>query len=140
MTILTREQILKARKRKTVDLPIPELGGQIRLQALSAQAALAFAELSQHAKANPKGEVDPDLFTMLLEASMVDEDGKPIFEAGAAKELLPIISLETMMLLMESIPGLKEMKAKIAAPATQPARDAADKVAEMIGGGAPSGN
>lgn len=80
MAILTKEQILKADRKKTVDITVPEWGGSVRLQELSASdrdmweaESFTFAENGE-AKFNPK-----HARARLVVRCIVDDTGRRMF-------------------------------------------------------------
>jgi hypothetical protein len=81
--MLNRDSILQAQDLKTVDEPIPEWGGDIRLRILTAAERFAI-----NTAATVDGKFDPAVFqTVLIEAAAVNEDGTPMFQPGDAAAL-----------------------------------------------------
>lgn len=80
---LTREQILEAsRKLPTVDVPVPELGGDVQLTAMTASARMAWEKSSF-----PDGAADLREYSLgLISRSMVGDDGKPMFSTDEIGE------------------------------------------------------
>ena len=81
MALLSKDQILKADRKKTVDVPVKEWGGEVRLQELSAsdrdlwenESFVLNAE-GTGAKFNPK-----HARARLVVRCLVDENGKRMF-------------------------------------------------------------
>lgn len=73
---LTREQILAAQDRKYVEVDVPEWGGKVRLQSLSADETLYHEALS---KRRQQGDLKVNPLTSMLAASIVDEHGNLLF-------------------------------------------------------------
>jgi hypothetical protein len=69
--IVSRESILRASRRRTAEVEVPELGGVVRLMALSATEVLEY-----HRVIKSEGA---DHVAWLLVRSIVDADGKRIF-------------------------------------------------------------
>lgn len=81
MALLTKDQIIKADKKKTIDVPVKEWGGDVRLQELSAsdrdmwenESFVLNAE-GTGAKFNPK-----HARARLVVRCIVDDKGKRLF-------------------------------------------------------------
>jgi len=78
MTRLTRDQLLAAAQNlATVPVPCPELGGDVVLTMLTANAKIDWA-----AEAYPDGKVDMKQYTFgLLARSILDDKGVPMLTA-----------------------------------------------------------
>jgi hypothetical protein len=101
--LLSKEQALKVSKRTFVTIKVPELDGELRLAPLAAGPAMALQALNER---KSKGEmVVQELMLLLIEKSLVDEKGDPLFDTASAREFLERISLDTMMDIMKSVPG-----------------------------------
>jgi len=81
MGILTKEQILGADRKRTVDVPVKEWGGAVRLQELSASdrdlwesESFLVAADGESARFNPK-----HARARLVVRSIVDEQGRRMF-------------------------------------------------------------
>jgi hypothetical protein len=73
--MLTRDAILGAQDLKTVDVPVPEWGGDVRLRMLTGAERNAL-----HAAAAAGGKFDATLFASLLVAkTIVGDDGGRLF-------------------------------------------------------------
>ncbi|GGM55454.1 hypothetical protein GCM10012275_28230 [Longimycelium tulufanense] len=83
MTLLSKEQILKANDRKTVDVYVPEWSGTVRLRSLTAKERDDY-EASCHEMKNgvavPKIE---NVRARLVALSAVDEDGNCMFKSAS---------------------------------------------------------
>jgi hypothetical protein len=75
---------LKAPKRKTRDVHVPGLGGEVRLRAMTAGEAMATRRAAEKIGADADAELSPGLIV----DSWVDGTGKPMWagdrEAGIA--------------------------------------------------------
>lgn len=77
MALLTRDQFLAATDRKTKDLELAELGGTVRIAAISADTLFKFRDLS---KRRSQGEdVELEIVGTILAGSIVDEQNKEMF-------------------------------------------------------------
>jgi hypothetical protein len=81
MSLLSREQILKAKDRTYQEVRCPEWGGTVRLQSLSGAERDAFEEsiLGQKNKDGSREVVTKNLRAKLVALSAVDKDGNLIF-------------------------------------------------------------
>jgi len=70
---------LKAPKRRTVDVHVPGLGGEVRLRAMSAGEAMATRRAAEK-MAGAGGDADAELSPGLIVDSWVDGAGKPMWE------------------------------------------------------------
>jgi len=105
--LLNRQQILKVSKRVFTQVGVPECGegAELRLASLAAGPALAVNALKDR---EAKGEdVNRQVMLILLESAVVDEEGKPFFDAATAAQFLDTVSQETLMQVVNAIPGLK---------------------------------
>lgn len=71
---LTKEQILAAQDRRYAEVDVPEWGGKIRLQSLDADQTL------KHERMLKKSDEKNNPLTSMLAASIVDQDGKLLFD------------------------------------------------------------
>ena len=80
---LTREQILEAsRKIPFTDVPVPELGGDVRLTAMTANARMDWEKSSF-----PDGTADLREYSLgLISRSLIGDDGKPMFSTDEVGE------------------------------------------------------
>lgn len=76
MTLLSREAILTAPDLKTIDVPVPEWDGTVRVQAMTGTARDAFGRSLIGADGKPNAA---DYNTKLAAQSIVGEDGQPLF-------------------------------------------------------------
>ena len=75
MTILSKAAILEAADLKTEDVPVPEWGGTVRVAAMSGKSR------DEYYTRHGEGKIPYSQFSAnVLVATVVDEDGKPIFE------------------------------------------------------------
>ncbi len=107
MTILTREQALKVRKRAFATVFIPELEGELRLASTSAGTQMALQEL----KASGRTDATAAMMKLMIEKCVVGEDDKPIFDETSAAEFFSQISLASMDLITNNVPGFVAKKA-----------------------------
>jgi hypothetical protein len=103
--ILTREQMLKVQGRGYKTIPVPELGGEVRMASLSAGVALEFAALAKRREAGE--DVNQQIMLLLIESSIVDEKGATLFDKASALEFLGRISIETCNLIVGEALALK---------------------------------
>jgi|ERR1044071_5118765 hypothetical protein len=80
MALLSKDAIWQAQDIKTVDIPVPEWGGTVRLRGLTGSERDAFEALSvqligANAKVNQR-----NLRARLITACAIDEDGAPLFD------------------------------------------------------------
>jgi len=78
--MLTKEQILSADDLRTVDVNVPEWGGVIRLQTITARDRQKFHS------GGTKGAMD-DFMERFIVACAVDEKGKQLFAGEDVKAL-----------------------------------------------------
>lgn len=80
---LSREQILEAsRKLPFTDVPVPELGGDVRLTAMTANARMDWEKNSF-----PDGTADLREYSLgLIARSLIGDDGKPMFSTDEIGE------------------------------------------------------
>lgn len=74
--MLTRDQILNADDRKTIEIDIPEWGGSVRIAELSGFTRDKFEESIVNANG---GTNMNNIRAKLVAASVVDEKGDPLF-------------------------------------------------------------
>ncbi len=120
MGFLTKDQILKARGRRTATVTVPEWGGEVKLVSPSADAALRYRELQRSGDGG--AETERQLMVLMLSNSLVNEAGDTLFDKVEVLELLKTISIETLTLLSETssdLMGTRKAKAKDA-PEGQP--------------------
>ena len=85
MTKLTRDAILKASDIDQQEVDVPEWGGTVTIQGLTAKQR---AKVLGAAVDRKSGSVDLEmLYLMLTVESVVDEEGKPVFTAGDIEAL-----------------------------------------------------
>ena len=82
MNYLTKEQILSASDIKTVDVPVPEWGGVVRVAMMSGLSRDALVA-GQSAGALSHSE----FAAHLLVATVVDANGDPLFTSEAVEAL-----------------------------------------------------
>lgn len=83
MNLLTKGAILGANDLQTVDVPVPEWGGPVRVRTLTALERVRFNEANTKA-----GLTDMAAFQgLLVIATVVDEAGQPIFDASDLEAL-----------------------------------------------------
>lgn len=77
MKLLNREAFFEAEDAKYEDVPVPQLGGSVRIRVLSGAARDAFNEYIRPAD----GEKKPSSAggAALLVATCIDESGEPMF-------------------------------------------------------------
>lgn len=86
---LNKEQILKAKDLKTIEVEVPEWGGSVRIQTMTGEARQQF----QEALNVPKGKLPKNMMEALLVACLVDDTGGPLFSAADVAELAKKSSL-----------------------------------------------
>lgn len=104
MPFLSREEILKVAKRQFNTVMVPELGGEVRLISASAQTQSDINDLSEGKSANR------DMMIFMLEKSIVDDDGRQVLDTASATELYGKMSLESVNLIIQGIPGFGKKK------------------------------
>lgn len=78
--MLTRDQIMEAEDRPSETVRVPEWGGEVRIQAMSAADRTEYEGLIYQFSDGGKVELDRRRFVAALVAfSVVDEDGKRLF-------------------------------------------------------------
>lgn len=78
--MLSREDILKADDRKTVEVEIPEWGGTVLLMEMSAKERDDYEVSLQTFDANGKASFNPEnVRAKLVSACLVDENGQRMF-------------------------------------------------------------
>ncbi|WP_087686809.1 hypothetical protein [Pandoraea sp. PE-S2R-1] len=82
MNILSKDQILAANDRKTVDVPVPEWGGVIRLAVMTGAERDSF-----HASREGRGTGIGDFEAALLAATIVGADGNQVFSIDDIESL-----------------------------------------------------
>lgn len=80
MGLLTRDQILQLEDRNSEIVQVPEWGGEVKVVALSGAQRDAYE--MQMLKASDGGKTLDNLRARLVAASVVDEKGKPLFNAN----------------------------------------------------------
>lgn len=104
MTLLTKAAILGALDLTTEDVEVPEWGGTVRVAMMSGKARDAF-----FARQEKAGGLPPSQFSAtVLVATIVGEDGKPIFEQSdieAMREKSPE-ALERVLAVALKLNGL----------------------------------
>ena len=81
--LLTREAILKASDLKTQDVNVPEWGGSVRVSCMTGAARDAWEQsLVKGGKATLE-----NVRANLVAATVVGEDGKPLFTSADVAEL-----------------------------------------------------
>lgn len=90
---LDKSQILEAKDREYDYVDVPEWGGEVRIQSLSAQERDDYhehlVELEVDQEGNPKAKRinNKDAEALLCALGIVDEDGNRLFQKGDYKEL-----------------------------------------------------
>lgn len=102
---LTKAQILAVGKRRTKDLEVPELGGEITLTNLSADAALTLKELARTGEGTTR-----EMTVVMFSTCILDETGEAMFSPEEAAALSKKISVETLNLLISEISELSGRK------------------------------
>ncbi|VVE90400.1 hypothetical protein [Pandoraea bronchicola] len=74
MKVLSKDQILAANDRKTIDVPVPQWGGVVRLAVMSGAERDAFHS-SREGGTGTLGEFEASI----LAATIVDADGNQVF-------------------------------------------------------------
>ncbi len=78
--MLTRDQIIQAEDRPSETVRVPEWGGEVRVQAMSAADRTEYESLIYQFKDDGRVDLDRRKFVAALVAfSVVDEDGKRLF-------------------------------------------------------------
>lgn len=91
---LSIEEITSAVERRphTIDVPVPELGGEIRLMRVSIGAAIAlgrkYQELPKGADGKPTEEANVEFMVAILSHSIVDEQGQRGFLSEEGRDIL----------------------------------------------------
>lgn len=80
---LSKEQILKANDLKIIELDVPEWGGVVRIQTMTGTARQQF----QEALNVPKGKMPKHMMEALLVATLIDDNGGPLFSVDDIAEL-----------------------------------------------------
>lgn len=119
MSLLTRAAILAAEDLKSIDVPCPEWGGDVRLRSLTAAQKDDFdASLGEFNAAGTRVVNLHNMRAKLLAVSIVGEDGEPLFtatdiESLGAKSSAPIGRLfEAAQRLNGMLPDAVEAAAK----------------------------
>lgn len=73
--MLTKDDILNADDIKTKDVDVPEWGGTVRIRTMTGADRMRFQRLS----AKQKGKSPDNLFEALLIATVIDDNGDPLF-------------------------------------------------------------
>lgn len=103
-TYLSREAALAVSKREYADLEVPELGGTLRISGVSASLIVKVQELN--AAARKAGDTtNLSLFMLVLENCVVDGEGKPLFDGPSAKSFFDSITMQTVLSIMDAVPG-----------------------------------
>lgn len=87
MSLLTRAAILGADDLKTVDVPCPEWGGDVRLRALTAAQKDDFDASLGEFKDGGRVVNLHNMRAKLLALCIVDDSGAPIFTATDVEQL-----------------------------------------------------
>lgn len=83
MSILTREAILSADDLKRESVSVPEWGGDVVVQEMTAKARTAWSSAVYSKGDDGEVKADSDIFSSaLLVACCVGEDGEPLFTAS----------------------------------------------------------
>lgn len=82
--MLSKDAILNADDRSTVDIDVPEWGGSVRLQVMSAQQRDDYEQALFHSK---KGERLRNVRASLVAFCVVDDDGNAMFAAEDVEAL-----------------------------------------------------
>lgn len=98
MGILSREQILAAPNGRTKDVPVPEWGGEVRIQQLS---------MSDLEVVNSFVGSDSGKMLVAVALSVVDEEGKPMF-TQVDVEALGHKNIDAMKLLADEVAKLND--------------------------------
>ncbi len=76
MPYLTKQQILEAQDRKTVDVEVPEWGGTVRVKTMTGVQRDQYETLFTSIR---NGEVSGSIRATLAAATIVDEEGNQLF-------------------------------------------------------------
>lgn len=79
MSILSREELLKRRPRRTKAVDVPELGGQVLLRALTEGERSRFEMTFLSKKGTPRADLIEQARARLIVESVVDEQGNLLF-------------------------------------------------------------
>jgi len=85
--VLNKEAIFAAEDSDTITLDVPEWGGSIRLRPMTGQQRAEW-EYWATKRADKNGDSDfRGIRERLIISCVVDDDGKPLFDAGDLDEL-----------------------------------------------------
>ena len=87
--LLNKEELLKAKPLKYIDVDCPELGGTIRLRAMTCSIRDEYEQIMVMHQAKHQGAKVPlpHLRALFLVYHIVDEDGKQILTVDDVEEL-----------------------------------------------------
>ncbi|MBX7264921.1 hypothetical protein KIF24_01870 [Micromonospora sp. Llam7] len=80
MTLLTRDQILAIDDSSSEDVEVPEWGGTVRVKGMTGAERDKFEAASIKGKGKNRDVNLANLRARLVAASVVDEDGQPLFK------------------------------------------------------------
>lgn len=105
--LLTRAAILSADDLKTVDVPVPEWGGEVRIRSLTGTQREVFGRSLLDAAGKPTGE---GYNLKLVAVSVVQEDGTQAFTLDDV-QILGTKSDAALDRVVDAIETLNKMKA-----------------------------
>lgn len=95
MALISKTSVEEAAKRRRTDeVPIPSLGGEARLQALSAGELIQFKK--DAAKHEKEGGDPAEMAAVLVSRCWIDGDGKPICPGARGVETLHGLEMEQL--------------------------------------------
>ena len=106
MPLLSRESILTADDLKTVDVPVPEWGGEVRIRSLTGTQRELFGRSLLGADGKPTGE---GYNLKLVAVSVVQEDGTLAFTLDDV-QILGTKSDVALERVVDAIETLNKMK------------------------------
>lgn len=113
--LLTRDQALKVGKRSFATVTIDELDGELRLVSVSAATLMKVREYNQRSAATP------EMMKLVLQRSIVDEKGEPLFDTAGVEDFFDRVSIETINKILGAVPGLTPEKKDAKDAAVDPA-------------------
>lgn len=79
MSLLTKEQLLEKRTRKTVEVEIPELDGSVKIRALRSKEITSWQTSMMDKHGNPDVKRLKESRERLVMLSVVDDNGNLVF-------------------------------------------------------------
>lgn len=98
---LNKQQILAAKTWPTFDFEVPMWGGSIRIRALSAGERLALAKEAGGDKLD--GEAAFRFFAKVICMSVIDDEGRLVFDTEADYQLLLARDWDTLQLVAQNV-------------------------------------